>query len=115
MLTSFHYTSLQQQARERAALDERREAAETQVDESGQPKYGFIFGDAMTASKGDTIKDGLGQPVASETTIANRIFAFEIVSGPINFMMYTSVDQLAEKGANLGGKKINLHVLQVYY
>jgi hypothetical protein len=69
----------------------------------------------MTASKGDTIKDGLGQPVASETTIANRIFAFEIVSGPINFMMYTSVDQLAEKGANLGGKKINLHVLQVYY
>ena len=59
----------------------------------------------MTASKGDTIKDGYGQPVGSETTIANRIFAFEIVSGPINFMMYQSVDQLVDKGANLGGKR----------
>jgi len=95
---------LQQQAREREALDERREAAETQFEENGNPKYGFIFGDAMTASKGDTMKDGLGQPDSNESTIANRIFAFEIASGPVHFMMYTSVDQLAEKGANLGGK-----------
>ena len=67
--------------------------------------YGFIFGDAMTSSKGNTIKEGLGLPSAfnSEGIIMNRVFAMEIVSGPVKFMAYFSNDDTLDKGANLTG------------
>jgi len=95
---------LQQQARERDVLDERRELALEKKLKNGQPKYGFIFGDAMTSYKGDTIKDGFGvQPFNTESTIMNRVFAMEIASGPVHFTAYFSNDQTLEKGANLTG------------
>jgi hypothetical protein len=78
--------------------------AKTAFDKTGQPLYGLIFGDAMTSSKGDTIKDGKGLTSNSnETTIMNRVFAFEVVCGPVNMMVYISNDQTVTKGANLTG------------
>jgi hypothetical protein len=70
---------LLQQAREREALDERRNDAKSSKEPNGQPKKLFIFGDAMTQMKGDTMKDGLGFHKSSneDAIISNRVIAFE--------------------------------------
>lgn len=86
-------------------MDERRDDARNKKEKNGQPKIGFIFGDAMTSTKGDTIKDGLGlSSNHNDASIMNRVFAFEVVCGEIEFMMYISHDQTIDKGANLAGK-----------
>ena len=88
--------------------------AKTAFDKTGQPLYGLIFGDSMTSSKGDTIKDGKGiTSNSNEVTIMHRVFAFEVVSGPVNMMIYISNDQTVTKGANLTGKYICFPVLIV--
>ena len=71
----------------------------------------------MTSTKGDTIKDGLGlSSNHNDASIMNRVFAFEVMCGEIEFMMYISHDQTIDKGANLAGERflilnINIHSL----
>ncbi len=70
---------LLQQARERETLDERRNDARRSKLPNGQPIKAFIFGDAFTQGKGDTMKDGVGyqQHSSEDPVISNRIIAYE--------------------------------------
>ena len=68
-----------QQAREREALDDRRELTRNLKLPNGQPLRLFVFGDAMTSSKGDTPKDGRGfhQNGGEDLFIQSRLLAYQ--------------------------------------
>ena len=61
----------------------------------------LIFTDAMTSSRGNTPKEGVHRRSKPGKTILNRVFGTEVVCGPLEFTMYTSVDQMVMGGANL--------------
>ena len=65
------------------------------------PLQALLFTDAMTSSKGNTAKEGVGRTSKPGKTILNRVFGTQVICGPVEFMMYSSVDQLQMGGANL--------------
>ena len=65
------------------------------------PKYAFIYSDAMTESKGNCPKEGKKRHSNPGKVIKNRLFAVQVVSGPIDAILYISVDQTMAGGANL--------------
>jgi hypothetical protein len=64
------------------------------------PKEAYIFSDALTSSRGDTPKEGVGRHSKPGATILNRVFGSQVVCGTIDFIMFTSVD-MVKGGANL--------------
>ena len=70
-------------------------------DAKGMPKYAFIYADAMTESRGDTPKEGKKRHSNPDKVIKNRLFAAQVVCGPIDAILYISVDQTISGGANL--------------
>jgi hypothetical protein len=65
------------------------------------PKYAFIYADAMTEQRGDTPKEGKKRHSNPGKVIKNRLFAAQIVCGPIDAILYISIDQTIAGGANL--------------
>ena len=65
------------------------------------PKYAFIYSDAMTESRGDCPKEGKTRHSNPGKVIKNRLFAVQVVCGPIDEILYISVDQTIAGGANL--------------
>ena len=65
------------------------------------PKYAFIYTDAMTEQRGDTPKEGKKRHSNPGKVIKNRLFAAQIISGPIDAILYISVDQTISGGANI--------------
>jgi hypothetical protein len=65
------------------------------------PKYAFVYSDAMTESKGDCPKEGKKRHSNQGKVIKNRLFAVQVVCGPIDAILYISVDQTIAGGANL--------------
>jgi hypothetical protein len=55
----------------------------------------------MTESKGDTPKEGATRHSSPGKVIKNRLFAIQVVCGPIDAILYVSVDQTISGGANL--------------
>ncbi len=70
-------------------------------DSKGMPKYAFIYADAMTESRGDYPKEGKKRHSNPGKVIKNRLFAVQVVCGPIDAILYISVDQTMSGGANL--------------
>ncbi len=71
------------------------------LDEYGMPTDAFVYSNAMTESKGDTPKEGVKRQSKQPKSIKNRLFAVEVISGPVNLMLYISTDQTIPGGANL--------------
>jgi hypothetical protein len=65
------------------------------------PTDAFIYSDAMTESKGDVPKEGAQRQSKQQKCIKNRLFAVEVICGPVNLMLYVSVDNTMAGGANL--------------
>ena len=65
------------------------------------PTDAFIYSDAMTESKGDTPKEGVTRQSKQQKSIKNRLFACEVICGPVNLMLYISVDNTIAGGANI--------------
>ena len=65
------------------------------------PTDAFIYSDAMTESKGDSPKEGVNRKSKQTKYIKNRLFAVEVICGPINMMLYVSTDQTIPGGANV--------------
>ena len=55
----------------------------------------------MTLQTGNTPKIGDFRSSKMGKQIANRLFGVQVVCGPLNFMMYVSVDNMISGGANL--------------
>ena len=70
-------------------------------DANGMPKYAFIYSDAMTESRGDCPKKGKKRHSTPGKVIKNRLFAVQVISGPIDAILYISLDQTIAGGANL--------------
>ncbi len=70
-------------------------------DKNGMPTDAFVYADAMTESKGDTPKEGVGRQSKQSKHIKNRLFAVEVISGDVHIMLYVSVDQTIPGGANV--------------
>ena len=68
---------------------------------TGQPLSAFIYSDAMTLQTGNTPKIGSGRLSKIGNVITNRLFGVQVICGPLNFMMYISVDNMISGGANL--------------
>ena len=71
------------------------------IDAEGNPTDAFIYSDAMTESKGDTPKEFVKRHSKPTNPIKNRLFAVEVISGPVNLMLYISVDATILGGANI--------------
>ena len=71
------------------------------TDANGMPTDAFIYSDAMTESKGDTPKEGVERQSKQAKSIKNRLFAVEVISGPVHLMLYVSTDNTMLGGANL--------------
>jgi hypothetical protein len=65
------------------------------------PKYAFIYSDAMTESRGDCPKVGKKRHSNPGKVIKNRLFAVQVICGPIDAILYISVDQTIAGGGNL--------------
>lgn len=65
------------------------------------PSSAIIFTDAMTSSRGNTPKAGVERHSKPGKTILNRVFGTQIICGPVEFMMFSNVDQMQMGGANL--------------
>jgi hypothetical protein len=55
----------------------------------------------MTLQTGNTPKVGDARSSKMGKVITNRLFGVQVICGPINFMMYISVDNMISGGANL--------------
>ncbi len=55
----------------------------------------------MTLQTGNTPKVGDYRSSKISAQIANRLFGVQVICGPLNFMMYISVDNMISGGANL--------------
>jgi hypothetical protein len=94
---------LDQQAKERIDLDQRKREAR-KVDSFGQPAKFLIFGDAITAHIGQTPKLGSTRQSSSDKNaphIHNRTMAFEVICGPIDTIYMYHLDSFVSAGANL--------------
>ena len=65
------------------------------------PTDAFIYSDAMTESKGDTPKEGVHRKSKQTKSIKNRLFAVEVICGPVNLMLYVSTDNTMAGGSIL--------------
>ena len=68
---------------------------------TGQPLAAFIYSDAMTLQTGNTPKIGDVRSSKMGKVITNRLFGVQVICGPLDFMMYISVDNMISGGANL--------------
>ena len=71
------------------------------VDSKGMPKYAFIYADAMTEQRGDSPKEGKKRHSNPGKVVKNRLFAAQIIAGPVDAILYISVDQTISGGANI--------------
>ena len=71
------------------------------LDAKGMPKYAFVYSDAMTESRGDCPKEGKKRHSNPGNVIKNRLFAVQVICGPIDAILYVSVNQTISGGANL--------------
>ena len=71
------------------------------TDKDGMPTDAFVYSDAMTESKGNTPKEGVHRQSKQAKYIRNRLFAVEVICGPVDLMLYVSVDNTMAGGANL--------------
>jgi len=94
---------LKQQMIERMHLENTKDKCRTEVDENGFFSHAFIYSDAMTLSRGSTPLQGEKNHRPNQgRQLENRLFAVEVVCGPINLLVYVSVDGTIRGGANLG-------------
>ena len=103
VIMQYRRLHLDHQAKERISLDQRKQEAR-KVDTFGQPGKFLLFGDAITASIGETPKLGSTRHSSSEKTaphIQNRTMAFEVICGPIDTIFLYHLDAFVSAGANL--------------
>ena len=80
------------------------------TDKDGIPTDAFVYSDAMTESKGNT--QVVNRQSKQAKYIKNRLFAAEVICGPVDLMLYVSVDNTMAGGANLA---IEIHRLALEY
>lgn len=101
IVLKFRRLHLKQQQLEREHLEQLKDRSRKLDSKTGMPLQAFFFTDAMTSSKGNTPKEGVKRKGKEGKTVLNRVFGTQVICGPIEFMMYTSVNQLQMGGANL--------------
>jgi hypothetical protein len=97
----FRRLHLKQQQIEREHLEKVKQDCRKIDPTTGMPLQALIFTDAMTSSRGNTPKEGVGRRSKQTKAILNRVFGTQVICGPVEFLMYSSVDQLQMGGANL--------------
>jgi hypothetical protein len=101
IVLKFRRLHLKQQQTEREHLEQLKDRCRKLNSKTGMPVEAFFFTDAMTSSKGNTPKEGVKRKGKEGKTVLNRVFGTQVICGPVEFMMYSSVDQLQMGGANL--------------
>jgi len=101
IIREFQQLHLFQQAAERAHLD-RNKVKCREMDKNGQPMYGLLFTDWMTAMSGNTPKVGKNHHSSPKTTyMESRVVGVEVYCGPIDTVFLYTTDNMIGSGSNI--------------
>jgi hypothetical protein len=101
IIREFQQLHLFQQAAERAYLDKNKLKCRD-VDQNGQPLFGMIFSDGMTAMSGNTPKTGKDHHSSPKSTyMESRVIGVEVYCGPISTVFLYTTDNMVSGGANI--------------
>lgn len=101
IIEKYKKAHLMQQETERMHKEMTKQKCREEDPRTGFANEAFIYGDAMTSSTGDIPKPFIGAISQKGDVIENRLFAVEIICGSLSFVIFVSVNQLINGGANL--------------
>ena len=102
IIREFQQLHLFQQAAERTFLDQTKLKCCKEFDQNGQPLYGMIYSDGMTAMSGNTPKVGKKHHSSPKSTyMESRVVGVEVYCGPINTVFLYLTDNMVSGGSNI--------------